>query len=240
MIDSKSGLGDPRPVLRALSLALGQLGDPQILRVLAKTVAITLGVFLLLGVVLYFALSALLAWWAPHDVQGWSWLLAVILWIALAWLLWRVVAVAVLQFHADEVVEAVERKHYPAALASARKLSFREEMTVGLRGAKRAVLINLAAMPVALLLLFTGVGTPLVFWAVNAVLLGRELTELVWLRHRHSPDAPPPLSQAEQLALGGLFAALFLVPFVNLLAPVLGAATATHRIHRRAELARAI
>lgn len=225
-------------MLRALFLALGQLGDPAILRVLGKTVAITLGVFLLLGVALNVGLSALLGLVAPDDVQT-GWLLAIILSIALTWLLWRVIAVAVLQFHADEVVEAVERRHYPAALATARKLGFREELAVGLRGAKRAALINLAAVPVALALLFTGVGTPLVFWAVNAVLLGRELTELVWLRHAAGPDDPPPLGRTEQIALGGVCSAMFMVPFVNLLAPLLGAAMATHRIHGHRELAHA-
>ena len=38
---------------RALALALAQLGDPAILRVLGKTTAITLAIFLLGGVALY-------------------------------------------------------------------------------------------------------------------------------------------------------------------------------------------
>ena len=39
--------------LAALALALAQLGDPAILRVLGKTTAITLAIFLLGGVALY-------------------------------------------------------------------------------------------------------------------------------------------------------------------------------------------
>lgn len=224
----------PLAMLRAIALALVQLRDPMILRVLAKSLAVTLAVFAVLGVALWFGSTALIARFAPAG-SGWEWLVAVALMVALGWVLWRVVAVAVLQFFADEVVEAVERRYYPAALATARKLPMREELRVGLRGARRALLLNLAALPLALALIVTGIGSPLVFWAVNAVLLGRELTELVWLRHAHAPDAQLPLGQGEQLVLGGVSAALFMVPLVNLIAPVLAAAIATHQVHRRRE-----
>jgi len=138
----------------------------------------------------------------------------------------------VLQFFADEVVQAVEARHYTAALATARKLGFSEELGQGLRGAIRALGWNLAALPVALVLLVTGVGPPLVFFLVNAVLLGRELQDMVWLRHRHDPQAGAPLSGFTRAAPGGAVAGLLTVPFVNLLAPLLGAAAATHLVHR--------
>ena len=73
----------------------------------------------------------------------------------------------------------------------------------------------------------------MVFWAVNAWLLGRELVDMVWLRHRPAPGAPAPVGKAERFLLGGAIAALFMVPFANLLAPVLGAAAATHLVHGR-------
>jgi uncharacterized protein involved in cysteine biosynthesis len=215
------------------------LRDPSILKVLGKSLALTLAVFVSLGAAIWFVLSALVDRFVPAG-SGWEWLLTVALTVALGWVLWRIVAIAVLQFFSDEVVEAVERRYYPSALASARKLSLREELRVGWRGAKRSLLLNLAALPLALALVFTGIGSPLVFWGVNALLLGRELTELVWLRHVHSEGAAPPLGQTQQIALGAVCAALFLVPFLNLLAPVLGAAIATHQVHRRLEPADAI
>jgi uncharacterized protein involved in cysteine biosynthesis len=81
-------------------------------------------------------------------------------------------------------------------------------------------------------LLFTGVGPALLFWLVNAVLLGRELQDMVWLRHRHGADEPAPVGRAQRFLLGGAVAAMLALPFVNLLAPILGAAAATHLIHR--------
>ena len=153
--------------------------------------------------------------------------------VVAAWLIWRLVAFAVLQFYADDVVAAIEARHYPAAAAAARPLGWRAELRRSLASGGRAAAWNLAALPVALLLLVTGVGTPLLFWAVNAVLLGRELTDMVRLRHR-AAGTLRPLSSAERLTVGGIVSALTFVPVLNLLAPFLGAGLATHLIHRKA------
>jgi uncharacterized protein involved in cysteine biosynthesis len=225
-------------MLTAFLLALGQIGDPRVLRVLAKSLAAT---------VLLYAILATIGWWGFDrllssfglleaklgHVTGMRGLIALVVVLMGGWLLWRVLALAVLQFFADEVVEAVEARHYPDALARARPLGIHEEVRQGLDGAARALLFNLVALPFALFLLVTGIGTALVFFLVNAVLLGRELTDMVWLRHRHLPDAPPPVGRAHRIALGGAVAAVLTIPFVNLLAPVLGAAMATHLVHRK-------
>ena len=222
-------------MLSAFALAIGQLGDPRVLRILAKSLAVALLAFAALGAGGWWAFDWLLARWelAP-ELRG---ALALAATIAGGWLLWRIVALAVLQLFADEVVLAVEARHYPHAAATARKLGWHEELANGLRGAGRALLFNLLALPVALVLLVTGVGAPLVFWGVNAVLLGRELQDMVWLRHRPDPDAPPPLRGHQRFILGGIVAALFAVPLINFLAPFLGAAMAAHLIHRKGPLA---
>jgi uncharacterized protein involved in cysteine biosynthesis len=228
-------------MISAFFLALGQLADPRVLRVLLKSLGVTLLAFAVLGTAGWWALDAGLtaagidnAWFDAADgLRGLIALAGVLLG---GWLLWRVLALAVLQFFADEVVEAVEARHYPAALASARRLGWHEELRGGLKSGARALLVNLIALPFALMLIVTGVGPALVFWLANAVLLGRELMDMVWLRHRHAADAPPPLSPRERFALGGIAAALLLVPVVNLLAPILGAAMAAHLIHRKRTL----
>ena len=217
----------------ALALALAQLGDPRILRVLGKSLLITLAIFIALGWLGSFGFDALLARMNVDEGGALSGVLAAIATVIAAWLLFRLVALAVLQFFADEIVEAVEAKHYPAAATSARKLTFGEDMRNALSATARAVLVNMLALPLAVILLVTGVGTALLFWTVNAWLLGRELQDMVWLRHRLYGQARPPMSGGGRFLLGGIVAALLLVPFVNLLAPVLGAAAATHLIHRR-------
>lgn len=215
---------------RAFALALGQLGDPAILRVLAKSMLVTLAVFAALGIALWQGLSATLAHYAA-GFEGLSALIAIALTIIGSWLLFRIVALAVLQFFADDVVRAVERAHYPA-VADAADLPFSQELAAGLHSLLRVIAVNAVVLPVALVLLVTGVGTALLLWAANAWLLGRELTEMVWLRHRREADVAVPVGGATRFALGGIVAAMLVVPVVNFIAPVLGAAAATHLVHR--------
>lgn len=215
----------------AFALALGQLGDRRILGILAKSLAITLGIFVLLGAGGWWLGDRLLAGsgLAP-ELRG---LIALAGGLVLAWVLWRVIALLVIQFFADEVVLAVEDRHYPVAAANARRLGWQEELALGLSGAWRAIALNLLALPVAAVLLVTGIGPVLVFWLVNAALVGRELVELAWARQRPAGDRSLPLGGFERLLFGGIVTALLAIPFANLLAPVVGAAMATHLVHRK-------
>ncbi|MGX7927615.1 EI24 domain-containing protein [Tsuneonella sp. HG094] len=221
----------------AFARAVGQLGDRRVLAVLVKSMGVTLAIFAALAVALWrgaaLAIERYAAGWG--EVGG---LIALVLGIIAGWLAFRILALAVLQFFADQVVHAVEARHYPAEAAAARDLPFAEDARNALGGLMRAVIVNLVALPVALLLLVTGIGTALLFWAVNAWLLGRELQDMVWLRHRAPRSSSgrqdaPPLGALTRLALGGIVAAVLLVPLLNLLAPVLGAAAATHLVHSR-------
>lgn len=225
-------------LIAVLLLAVRQLADPAVRRVLGKSAGLTLVLFALLAAAGWLGLDAILKWGGLHDAAfrgagGLRALAAALLVIGGLWLIWRLVAMAVIQFFAAEVVEAVERRHYPAAALVARAPGLAAEARAALASVARAVLFNLATLPLALVLLFTGIGPMLVFWMVNAALIGRDLQDMVWLRHCHGAGAACPVSGLERLVLGGVVAALMAVPFVNLLAPVLGAAAATHLIHRK-------
>lgn len=211
--------------------ALSSLADRHLLPIWLKSMVVTLLVFAALAGAGWYGLSALIARLWPNDGLGDA--VAVLVVILAGWLLWRILALAVLQFFADEVVLAVESRDYPEMAARARTLGLHEEAMKALAGAGRALLYNLLALPGALVLAVTGIGAPLVFLLVNAVLLGRELQDMVWLRHRPAPDSPPPLSGPERLLLGGAIAVLLTVPVANFVAPFLGAACAVHLIHRK-------
>lgn len=232
-------------MLSALGLAAGQLADRRIVAVLLKSIAITLVVFAVLGTLGGMAVYALLertgidgaaaAGGLPGAGTSLRGIIAGIAVVIGTWLLFRLVAIAVLQFFADEVVEAVELRHYPALAARARPLGWGAELRNGLRGFVRSAAWNLAALPVALLLVVTGIGPAAVFGVVNAVLLGRELVDMVRQRHRGDDGALPPGPPfAARFLLGLAVAGLLAVPVFNLLAPVIGAAAATHLVHRRA------
>lgn len=225
-------------VATSLLLAFGQLADPGVVRILLKTLAVTLAIFLVVAVGGWYAIDQVLAEAGLGDAlfagaEGLRALAALMLALLGLWLAWRIVALAVIQFYADEVVQAVEASSYPAIAGHARDLPLGEQFATSLRAALRALLVNLAVLPFALMLLVTGVGAALLFWLVNAVLVGRELQDMVWLRHRRGAADPAPVSRGERFVLGGIVVALLALPIANLVAPVLGAAAATHLIHRK-------
>lgn len=222
---------------KSLALGFGQLFDSTVLRILLKSLGVTLVAFVIVAAGAWYLLDWVLLSGGMED-EAFSGAGAVretlsfVMALIGLWLVWRVVAMAVVQFFADEVVAAVERKHYPQEASMARELSFGEQAQGALRAAGRTLLFNLLAAPVAIILLVTGVGTFAVFWFVNALLIGRELQDMVWLRHQQDQAEAPPLGRGDRFLLGGAVAGLLVIPFANLLAPVLGAASATHLVHR--------
>jgi len=220
-------------MLRALALSLRQLPDRAILAVLAKSLGVTLAIFALLGTTLYFGLVALIdAVAGRRDGTGILVVTALAIGLLAMWLLFRVVGIAVMGLFADDVVHAVEARHYPDALKAARPVPFRRGLAMGIGSAMRATLWNLLALPLYLALLATGVGAPILFFAINALLLGRDLSDMVAARHLADLRAWRQRTRGRG-TLGLVSAGLFVVPGINLLAPVIGAAMATHWFHTR-------
>lgn len=223
-------------MLNALLLSIGQLGDRRFLAVFAKSLLLTLTIFAALAVALVLGARWAAGWFATSgwiaDVAG---VAALLLAILSAWLLFRAVAIAVIGLFADEIVHAVEAKHYPARFATGRNLSLARSAAMGARAAGRAIGINLLFAPLYLLLLVTGVGTALAFFLVNSWLLGRDLGDMVAVRHMPAADLARwrAATRASRFMLGAVGTALFFVPLVNFVAPILGAAMATHLFHRR-------
>ncbi len=222
-------------MFRAFALSLAQLGDPPILRVLVQSFAITLALFVALGGAVWWAASAIMASAAGIHSGTLAGAVAVVTVILALWFTFRAIAILVVGLFADTIVEAVEARHYPAALASARPVPFARSLAMGLKSAARFVAVNLLLSPLYLILLATGIGTAALFFAANAWLLGRDLGEMVAARHM------PPAAMRDwrgttrprRFLLGLAATGLFVVPLLNILAPVLGAAMATHQFHGR-------
>lgn len=225
-------------IATSLMLALRQLTDPRVLRVLVKSLIVSVILFLIVVWLGWFAIDALLEWSGLSDdsftgsglLRG---IISAVFSVLGLWLSWRIVAMAVIGFYSDEVVYAVESAHYPDAVSNAREPVLKEQLQTAFSAAGRALLVNFIALPFALALLFTGIGTALVFFVVNAALLGRELQDMVWLRHRQDKGHQAPVSKAERFMLGGAITALLSIPILNFLGPALGAAGAAHLVHRK-------
>jgi uncharacterized protein involved in cysteine biosynthesis len=224
-------------MIRALVLSIGDFADPAISRVFVKSLALTLLILATLGTALWFGTHWLITGWLEFG-EDWAALAGIaeaVLAILFAWLLFRMVAVAVIGLFGDAIVIAVEKRHYPEALASARSVSFGQSLRMGLASAARALAVNIALIPAYILLLLTGIGTPLLFFAANGWLLGRDLGEMVAVRHlpREGMKTWRQSTRWSRLGMGLVVSGLLTVPGVNLFAPILGAAMAAHLFHGR-------
>ena len=225
-------------MIRALFLAVGDLADPRILRILLGSLVLTLLVFIALGLGAARLLDGvdpcgwLIDSTCPLDASA-SGAGALVLALAGLWFLFPAVAIAIVSAFSDRIAAAVESRHYPEALASARPLGIAGGAALGLRSALRLLFWNLVALPLYILLLVTGIGTLALFVVVNGLALGRDLGEMVASRHgdREARRLWLHATIGRRRLMGMIVTALFLVPFVNLLAPLLGAAMATHLYH---------
>lgn len=211
-------------VLTAALRAIPSLFHGATLRLLGKTLALTLLLFAALAAGLWAGFHALrlwLGWGGGGLAEATATAIAV---IAAGWLLFRATAMAVMGLFADDIIEAVERDAYPHV--AARPVGWGRSLRFALASIGRTVGWNLLALPAYILLLPTGIGAPALLVALNAYLLGRDMADMVEPRH----PALPPIPRRSRWLLGLVPALLFLVPLVNLLAPIFSAAMAVHML----------
>jgi uncharacterized protein involved in cysteine biosynthesis len=221
----------------ALVAALGELRDPRFWGVAAKAVGLTAlllggsfaGFGWLLGVGEDWSFT--LPWIGAVNVGGGVGLtLYALAAMAASAVLMLPVAAAFIGVFLDEIVEAVERRAYPA-LPPAAPVPFgvQARAAAGLFGAMAAAnLLGLVVYVVAAPL------APVVFVALNGWLIGREYFETVALR-RLSPAAAKALRRRHALSVfgvGAVTAAALALPLANLFAPLLGVAAVAHLFHK--------
>jgi len=218
-------------MIAAFLLSIGQLGDRAILRVLLYTAILSLTIFAGAGWLLFLGIGQILGqtFGEFQNASGLAGVLALLATVFGAWLLWRIVAIAILQLFADQIVDAVEAKYYPAHADAAIAPNLHVSVRLALKSLGRAVGYNALAFPVYGVLLFTGIGALLVFLIINAILVGRDLSEMVEVRHA----AREALPRHVRFLLGLMANTLLLIPIVNLLGPIIAACMATHLVNRQ-------
>ena len=226
-------------MLRSLGLAFSDLGQARVIAILLQALAVTLLVFIIIAALIFW----LLAGSDPCSSVGVSsceldagtgGIGAIVMTLLAAWFLFPAVAIMVITTFTDRISRAVEEHHYPAAAGNARPIGIARGAAMGLRSAARLILFNLLALPFYLLLLITGIGPLVLFVIVNGFAFGRDLAELAAARHgdRQSRRAWLKSTRGEQHIIGTIVSVLFLVPFANLVAPVVGTAAAIHLFNR--------
>lgn len=217
--------------------ALGQIGDPRFLRVLLAGVG--LAAALLVGLTV--ALVWLAGWLVPDTlalpligelggIDIAAALGSVALMMGASVFLMMPVAALFSGLFLERIVDAVEDRHY-AALPPASPVPLGDSLIDAVNLFGLLIAANLLAL---LIYPFAGPLVPLVFWAVNGLLLGREYFTLVAMRRlgRAGAKALRARHAGKIWLAGALMAAPLSVPLVNLVIPVLGVASFTHLFHR--------
>jgi CysZ protein len=219
-------------MITALVLAFRQLLEPEMRRPLFLSILWSLltliGLWLVVG------------WGLAHIVAGIAWLqwavalLGVFAVPALSFILFPSVVFLILGFFSEAIILAVERRHYaylPPAPGT--------PLLTALISSLRLVLLSLAVNLLALLLVYwwaawiPGVNI-IVFALLNGYLVGREYFETVAFRRLGAPAAALLWRdhRMDFILVGAAVAGLFLIPVVNLVAPMVGLAATVHLIER--------
>ncbi|MEM8958559.1 MAG: EI24 domain-containing protein [Pseudomonadota bacterium] len=223
-------------IFECASKALSQIGDPRFRSVLLRGVGLTLALLIALA----WAAGWLAGWLVPDTITlPWIGQISfvdniasvggVIAVLGLSVFLMVPVASAFTGLFLDEVADAVEETHY-ASLGPAPRVGFGTALGDSISFLAVLVAANLAAL---VLYLFFVPFAPLIFWALNGFLLGREYFQLIAMRRLGRAGAKRMRNRHRSAiwGLGLLMAVPLSVPVVNLFVPILGVAAFTHLYH---------
>ena len=215
---------------------MGQIGDSRFRKVLWRGIALTVGLLAVITAVLVWGIGWMVGdavtlpllgevQWVD-NVLSWAF---VALMIGLSVFLMVPVASAFVSMFLDEVADAVEDRHYPD-LPRVKGPPLSDEIRDGLSAFGVLIVANIVALVLTMVLPIAGLP---VFFALNGFLLGREYFTLAAMRRVGRAEAKRLRRRhAMTIWAGGTLMAIPLsLPLVNLVIPILGAATFTHIFH---------
>ena len=218
-------------MIRSFSLAIRQLPDPAFRRVLLRALLLATIVFVGLAAVVWFFLAGtdFFTFWLLETIID---VLGGVAVVVVTWLLFPAVASFFVTLFLEDIVGAVEERHYPDD-PPPHTIPLSTTVVVSLRFTTVALALNVLALPFYLLTFWFPPFALALFYCLNGYLLSREYYELVALR-RLDARAATSLRKANRQRLflaGVIITFLFTVPIVNLFASVIGVAAMAHLFH---------
>lgn len=223
-------------IISSFGKTLGQIDDSRFIRVLLLGVGLTalLLVSACVAVVLFLQwivgpdatlpIIGHIAW--LDNLVGWGGLLV---FLGLSVFLMIPVASAITSLFLDQVAQAVEERHYPN-LPAARSVPIKEAVRDSIGFLGLLIVANLLALILYAFVFWMPLIPVVLFWVVNGVLLGREYFTLAAMRHigRTNANKLRRQNRGTVWLAGTLMAIPLTIPIMNLVIPILGAATFTH------------
>ena len=144
------------------------------------------------------------------------------------------ITVVIIGFFLDDIADAVEARYY-SHLQPAPHISFSDTILEILR----FIFVLCVANLIAFILYFIPPFGLFVFYGLNGFLFGREYFRMIAVRRLGRPEASQMFRRhfLTIWAAGALMVIPLTIPILNLVIPILGAATFTHLYHRIAKTA---
>ena len=226
-------------VLQSFTKAIQQLPDQCLRRVLLIGTVGSLTIFVLLWVVFWWAADTI----ACESVWGANWLMVtfpsvasavgsvafIVVMVIVTFLLFPAIITIIVGFFLEDVIQAVEARHYPGQTAP-RRQPVSEVLGITTKFALLVAGLNILFLPIYLLLFLVPPLNIILYYIMNGYLLSREYYELVALR-RLKPQQVRQLRRRHRgrILLAGLILVFFMtIPIINLITPVLAAAFMAH------------
>jgi CysZ protein len=207
--------------------AFAQTFSPPLRRILLKSIAAAILLFLVLGVILQAVIANLASLPQPFEMA-----LAIATGLGMvagAIYLMGPISSLIAALFLDDVAEEVERTNFPADPVG-RALPIAQSLVLSVKFFGVVLLVNFLAL---LMLLIPGVNVA-AFFVANGYLLGREYFELAAMRFRPAEEAKTLRREnAVRVFIAGLaIASVVVVPVLNLITPIFATALMV-RVHKR-------
>ena len=222
--------------------AIAQLTDPSLRRVIYLSIFTSLIILGILAAGIWFLVSLISIESIPYLTSIRDWMGDWFDWLSssfylsfvgvITFLLFPSVISLVLGIFFDDIVVSVESRHYPN-LPYRRHHSFRDITTYTIGFTCVILMVNMAAIPLYLILIFFPPMNLILFYLINGYLAGREYFDLVGLLRKKPKDlaALRKYHRSRIQIAGMLIVLLMTIPFVNLITPVIATAFMVHFYH---------
>lgn len=219
-------------MIASAAQALGQMFDRSFRGVLWLGIGCTIGLFVALLLVLQWVVGYMPDF-GSTIIQGTIHIVASFLLLVVFVFMGAPIAQLFASIFLDRVADAVEQRYYPA-IARGHGAGVAGGLVAGLVFTAVSLALNLLALPLHFALPLIGTVIVLI---INGYLTGRTYFELAALRHMKAPEARQ-LRRAHRVRLflgGALISVLAMIPFLNFVVPVFGAAMMTHEYQKLAK-----
>ena len=226
-------------IMSAVTRTLAQVFDPAFLKVFILGILTTIAAM----VVTWFLANYLKDQFILTEFD-WQWVNSFFQWLLdIDWIFniiffflmgvfFPPIATIFMSLYLDDVVDAVEDKHYPDHKAG-KRLGVSHLAYLALRLAFMIILLNIIVIPLYIFFFWLPFVPLVIFYTLNSYLLGWGYYEMVAVRHLGIKEAGRHRKSIRGQVLGGGFmiTLLYTLPVINLTAPILGAAILAHIFH---------